>query len=65
MNRKVGNYLIKARLKDIGSDINLVNDTLEVAEFAEHQYKWLEDQKKLLVELNKEQKTLEEELNVL
>ena len=63
MNKKVERFLMEARLKDIESDINLINTTLYVAEFAEHQQDWLDKERIQLQKLKEEQKTLKESLH--
>ena len=55
-------YLIKARLRDILSEIAQIDITLEIAEFSIMQGDWLEMERKYLVELKEEQKSLKEAL---
>ena len=57
-------FLIKARLRDILSDIARIDTTSAIAEFSETQWDWLDRDQELLVKLKEEQKSLKEALDV-
>ena len=64
MKKEVEILLVNARLRDIKSDIASIMTTLDIAEFAEYQLEHVVIEKMRLKELKKEQKTLQEALNV-